>query len=61
MNDMSLDFLYLDEPSMLKAGVLDMKRCVQSIDDMFRTMGEGDYLMGSPSENHHGMMLWFPV
>ena len=58
---MSLDFLYLDEPSMLKAGVLDMKRCVQSIDDMFRTMGEGDYLMGSPSENHHGMMLWFPV
>ena len=58
---MSLDFLYLSEPDMLKAGVLDMKRCVQSMDDMFRTMGEGDYLMGSPSENHHGMMLWFPI
>lgn len=57
---MSLDFLYLSEPDMLKAGVLDMKRCVRAIDDMFRTMGEGDYLMGSPSENHHGMMLWFP-
>ena len=58
---MSLDFLYLDEPSMIKAGVLDMGRCVRSIDDMFRTMGDGDYLMGSPSENHHGMMLWFPI
>ena len=58
---MSLDFLYLDESDMLKAGVLDMSRCVQSIDDMFHTMGEGDYLMGSPSENHHGMMIWFPI
>ncbi len=57
---MSLDFLFLSEPDMLKAGVLDMKRCVRSMDDMFHVMGEGDYLMGSPSENHHGMMLWFP-
>ena len=58
---MSLDFLYLSEPDMLKAGVLDMKKCVQSMDDLFHLMGEGDYLMGSPSENHHGMMLWFPL
>lgn len=57
---MSLDFLYLSEPDMLKAGVLDMKRCVQSMDDMFQVMGQKDYIMGSPSENHHGMMLWFP-
>lgn len=58
---MSLEFLYLNEPDMIKAGVLDMKKCVQSIDDMFQVMGQGDYLMGSPSENHHGMMLWFPL
>lgn len=57
---MSLKFLYLNEPDMIKAGVLDMKKCVQSMDDMFQVMGQGDYLMGSPSENHHGMMLWFP-
>lgn len=57
---MSLDFLYLDEPDMIKAGVMDMKRCVQSMDDMFQVMGQKDYIMGSPSENHHGMMLWFP-
>lgn len=58
---MSLDFLYLSEPDMLKAGVMDMKKCVQSMDDLFHLMGKGDYLMGSPSENHHGMMLWFPT
>ena len=57
---MSLKFLYLNEPDMIKAGVMDMKKCVQSMDDMFQVMGQGDYLMGSPSENHHGMMLWFP-
>ena len=55
---MSLDFLYLDEPSMLKAGVLDMKRCVQSIDDMFRTMGEGDYLMGGNNPKMLGIALF---
>ena len=57
---MSLDFLYLDEPAMIEAGVMDMKRCVQAMDDMFQVMGQRDYIMGSPSENHHGMMLWFP-
>ena len=54
---MSLKFLYLNEPDMVQAGVLDMKKCVQAVDDMFQVMGQGDYLMGSPSENHHGMML----
>ena len=58
---MGLEFLYLNEPDMIRAGVLDMKKCVQSMDDLFHLMGEGDYLMGSPSENHHGMMLWFPL
>jgi len=58
---MSLDFLYLNEADMIQAGVLDMKKCVQSMDDLFHLMGEGDYLMGGPSENHHGMMLWFPL
>jgi len=58
---MSLKFLYLNEPDMVQAGVLDMKKCVQAVDDMFQVMGQGDYLMGSPSENHHGMMLWFPL
>lgn len=57
---MSLDFLYLNEADMIQAGVLDMKRCVQSMDDVFRLMGKGDYLMGGHKENSHGLMLFFP-
>lgn len=57
---MSLEFLYLSQEDMLKAGVVDMKRCVASMDDVFRLLGEGDYLMGGPYENSHGLMLWFP-
>lgn len=57
---MSLDFLYLTQEDMIKAGVVDMKRCVQSMDDVFHLLGEGDYVMGGPYENSHGLMLWFP-
>ena len=58
---MSLDFLYLNEPDMIRAGVLDMDRCLASMDELFRLMGKGDYLMGGPYENSHGLMLWFPL
>lgn len=58
---MKVEFCYLNEPDMIKAGVLDMKQCVESIDEVFRLMGKGDYLMGGPNENSHGMMLWFPL
>ena len=59
-NNTRIDFLYLSEEDMIKAGVLDMDKCVESIDEMFRLMGTGDYLMGGPHENDHGIMLWFP-
>lgn len=57
---MAVEFLYLDEPDMVKAGVLDVKRCVKTLDEMFCLMGKRDYLMGNPGENSHGIMLWFP-
>ncbi|MCS0824816.1 tyramine oxidase subunit B [Cytobacillus firmus] len=55
-----VEFLYLSEEDMIQAGVLDMKKCVKVIDDMFKVVGKGDYLMGGPNENEHGIMLWFP-
>ena len=55
-----VDFLYLSEPDMIKAGVLDSKRCVDTIEEVFRLLSRGDYLMGGPKENSHGVMLWFP-
>ena len=45
---------------MIKAGVLNVKDCVRVIDETFQLVGEGDYLMGGPRENEHGMMIWFP-
>lgn len=56
----SLDFLFLSQEDMLQAGVVDMKRCVQCMDEVFQLLGRGDYIMGSPYENSHGLMLWFP-
>lgn len=55
-----LQFLYLSEEDMLHSGVLDMKRCVKTIEDMFLIAGKGDYIMGGPQRESHGIMLWYP-
>lgn len=60
MSNEKLEFLYLSEPDMIKAGVLDMKACVEVMEEVFKLMGEGDCLMGGPSGNAHGIKLWFP-
>ncbi len=44
--DPRIDFLYLSEPDMIAAGVLDAKRCVEVCEETFGLLGKGDYLMG---------------
>jgi ornithine cyclodeaminase len=44
----------------MKAGVMDMAGCIDVIEDVFRLLGEGDYLMGGPLENEHGQLIFFP-
>lgn len=41
-----VDFLYLDEPSMIKAGVKDMHACVETMVEVYQLLGQGDYVMG---------------
>lgn len=60
MNEPKVDFLYLSEPDMIKAGVRDMKGCVDAIEEMFRLMKIGDYRMGGANGNSHGCMVSFP-
>lgn len=60
MTDTAVEFLFLSEEDLITAGVLEMDKCVETIDEMFRLLGTGDYLMGGPKENEHGLMLWFP-
>lgn len=55
-----IEFLYLSEKDMKDAGVLDIKECVDVMDEVFQIMGKGDYLMGGPKRNDHGLMIWFP-
>ena len=55
-----MDFLYLSEPDMIKAGVEDMKECVDVMEDLLITLYKGDYVMGGENHNSHGCMITFP-
>ena len=55
-----VEFRFLSEPEMIKAGVLDVKKCVETMDDTFRLLGQGDFVMGGYNQSSHGCMLWYP-
>ena len=54
------EFLFLSEPDCIDAGVLDAARCVDVCEEVFDLLGRGDYLMGGPNHNSHGMGIVFP-
>jgi ornithine cyclodeaminase len=60
MSDLRIDFLYLGEEEMIQAGVTDMAGCVEAMEEMFRLMKLGDFRMGGPNGNSHGVMMTFP-
>lgn len=53
-------FLFLSEADMIAAGVDDAARSVRVADEVFRLLHKGDYLMGGPRRNSHGIVLSFP-
>lgn len=55
-----IDFIYLSEPDMIKAGVTDMSSCVDSMEEMFVLLHKGDYRMAGPNSDSHGAMITFP-
>lgn len=58
--DTKIDFLYLSEPDMIKAGVKDMAKCVDCMEDLLVTLNKGDFMMGGENHNSHGCMIMFP-
>ncbi|MDR3593903.1 tyramine oxidase subunit B [Clostridium sp.] len=60
MKDTKIDFLYLNEEDMIKAGVKEMAGCVDAMEEMFKLLKIGDYRMGGPNGNSHGVMMTFP-
>lgn len=54
------EFLYMSEPDVIAAGVLDARKCVDNAEEVFKLLAEGDYLMGGSNHNNHGMYIVFP-
>ena len=54
-------FPFYSQLDMIAAGGTDMKRCIGVMDEAFALLGKGDYVMGGPNRNSHGMRLWFPL
>lgn len=58
--DTTIDFIYLSEPDMIRAGVTDMAACVDCMEEMFGLLHAGDYRMAGPNNDSHGAMVVFP-
>ena len=58
--DTKIDFIYLSEPDMIKAGVTNMPLCVDTMEEMFELLYKGDYRMAGPNNDSHGAMITFP-
>lgn len=56
-----IDFIYLSEQDMIRAGVTDMAACVDTMEEMFGLLYAGDYRMAGPNNDSHGAMVIFPA
>lgn len=55
-----VDFLYLSEKDMIESGVTDVMACTECMEEVLKTLDDGDYRMGGESGNSHGCMVQFP-
>lgn len=55
-----VSFLYLSEEDMVDAGVLNAARCVDVMEEAMGLLEDGDFIMGGPYNDSHGLMLYFP-
>jgi ornithine cyclodeaminase len=56
----SLSFLYLTQEEMIEAGVLDATKCNQTIEEVFKLLGQDDYLLPGLNKSSHGTALFWP-
>lgn len=59
-NNTNIDFIYLSEQDMIRAGVTDMPACVDAMEEMFGLLYSGDYRMAGANNDSHGAMITFP-
>lgn len=58
--DTRIEFLYLSEQDTIQAGVNNAEKCIDTCAEVFQLLARGDYLMGGPNHNSHGMGIIFP-
>lgn len=56
----TIDFLFLSEEDMIKAGVKDMAACIEAMEEVVKCLNAGDYVMGGENHNSHGSQVSFP-
>ncbi len=56
----AIDFLFLSEEDMIKAGVKDMVSCIEAMEEVVKCLNSGDYVMGGENHNSHGSQVSFP-
>jgi ornithine cyclodeaminase len=52
--------LWLSEPDVIAAGITDMADCIDTMEDVFRLLGLGDYRLAGRENNSHGAWLMYP-
>lgn len=55
-----MDFIYLSEEDMIRAGVKNMPRCIDTMEDTLRLLNRGDYRLGGVNNSDHGLRTRFP-
>lgn len=55
-----MEFIYLSEKDMIQAGVKDMARCVDTMEDTFKLLSCGDYRLGGSNNCDHSLRTRFP-
>lgn len=58
--DTRIDMLYLSESEVIEAGMKDMDRCMEVMEEVLVLVAKGDYRMAGSSANSHGAQIGFP-
>ena len=56
----NIDFVYLNEEDMIRAGVLDAAKCIETMRDTMALFGKKYFLLGGPKADEHGLQMNFP-
>lgn len=57
----TVDYIFLNEKDMVKAGVKNMPKCIGTMEELLRCVHKGDYVMAGENHDSHGAQVSFPT